>query len=69
MTATATRRKCEAIIRRDASEYGFVQVSCGQTVGVRTIVDYQGDERGFCPREGHQANVIRRFGLVTDRTP
>lgn len=68
----ATRPTCEATLsdrfRISASGVGFDAVPCGQTVGVATFTDATRAERHACSREGHRANVERRFG-VAPRAP
>lgn len=68
----ATRPPCEATLpdrfRIRASGVGFDAETCGQTVGVATFADAAGIERHACSRDGHRANVERRFGVAT-RTP
>lgn len=52
---TTERLRCDARL-------SLGPVICRQVVGVHVIVDASGTVRGACSREGHAANVIRRYG-------
>ena len=58
MTAVQ-RLRCDA---RLGFRTSMGPVICRQVVAVHVIVDASGTVRGACSREGHAANVIRRFG-------
>jgi hypothetical protein len=68
----ATRSPCEATLsdrfRIRASGVGFDAETCSQKVGVATFTDAAGITRHACSRDGHRANVERRFGVAA-RTP
>ena len=53
--------RCDATVGKAPSDFGFVPVTCRQTVGVATFVTTAGLRVGYCAREGHQASVRRRF--------
>lgn len=53
--------RCDATIRLTAAAFGFVPVTCRQTVGVATFVSTSGLTVGYCPIDGHEASVRRQF--------
>ncbi len=53
---------CEAIVGRTPGEWGFVPVTCGQSVGLVTLMDAAGITHHACARFGHRAQLVRRFG-------
>lgn len=53
--------RCDATIGQAPGEFGFVPVACTQRVGVRTFTSTSGLLVGYCPIEGHEASVRRRF--------
>lgn len=62
VTQTIPRaHRCDATIGRLAGDFGFTPVTCQQTVGVATFISTSGLRVGYCPIEGHQAIVRRRF--------
>lgn len=52
---------CSATIGQKPGPYGFIPIRCGQTVGIRLYVTTGGIRIGYCAKEGHEANVRRRF--------
>lgn len=59
-------RTCDATIGQQAGEFGFVPRVCRQSRYVRTFVTTGGLRVGFCPIDGHEANVRRRFAEQQD---
>ena len=55
-------RHCEARIGVQPGAFGFAPVTCRQRVGLRPIIDASGTVRRACERDGHEHDVIRRFG-------
>ena len=53
---------CEAIVGRTPGEWGFVPVTCGQSVGLVTLMDAAGITHHACARFGHREQLVRRFG-------
>jgi len=53
--------RCDATVAQAPGDFGFVPVTCRQSVGVATFVTTAGLRVGYCAREGHQASVRRRF--------
>lgn len=53
---------CEAIVSYAQGDYGFVPVTCSQSVGLVRIIDAAGVRHLACSRWSHAAEIIRRFG-------
>jgi len=58
--------RCDATIGRTPTAFGFDPVICTQTVGVATFISVSGLRVGYCPIEGHEASVRRRFAERVD---
>ena len=46
-----------ALIESPTGDPDTRQRICGQSVGIRTFLDGQGQERGFCALSGHEEDV------------
>ena len=57
---------CEAIVDRRPTDWGFVPVTCRQTVSVRTFVERGGVIHAYCAIAGHERDVRRRFVEAAD---
>lgn len=53
--------RCDATIAKTPTDFGFQPVTCTQTFGVATYISRSGLRVGYCPIEGHEASVRRRF--------
>ena len=53
---------CEAIVGRTVGEWGFVPVTCTQSVGLTSLLDAAGITHHACARFGHRDQLVRRFG-------
>lgn len=54
--------RCEAHIGWRAGEWSAQPVTCRQAVGVRPIIDATATVRWACSIDGHEHNVLSRFG-------
>ncbi len=78
MTDTATASPpptCEARTGFTPGEFGFLPTPCGQTRGLRVLVDGQGRNHYFCAAAGHGESVaisngaMRQFGAMPTNRP
>ena len=63
MTVT-TEPTCEARTGFTAGAFGFEAKPCGQTRGLRVLVDGTGVSHHCCPAAGHAESVAMRFGAI-----
>ena len=58
--------RCEARIGWRPGEWSHEPVTCGQVVAPRPIVDAPATVRWACSVDGHEHDVVRRFGRFGD---
>ena len=64
--AHATTTRCEAHTGYRRLDYGFERTRCHQWRGLRSFIDAEGVTHYACPALGHMADVVRRFGAMTE---